>query len=118
MVINNYHITVYYVCNLSFHWIPFLLLHCFFVGSVKEYHWISLHTINIYFLHEEPMLVNVLYILSLCYEQSPHRLLMIETSAGCSCVQISLDLCPHDHHFFLLLVTVSLYKAEPTVALG
>ena len=31
-------------------------------------------------------------------------------------MQISLDLCPHDHHFFLLLVTLSLYKTEPTVA--
>ena len=64
------------------------------------------------------MLTNVLYILSLCYEQSPHRQLYIETSTGCSCVQISLDPYPHDHHFFLLLDTVSLYKTEPTVALG
>ena len=64
------------------------------------------------------MLVAVLYLLHLFYEQSPHRLLNIETSVGCSCVQISLDLCPHDNHFFLLLDTVSLYKTEPTVALG
>ena len=64
------------------------------------------------------MLVNVLYILSLCYEQSPHRQLFIVTSIGCSCVWILLDPYPHDHHFLLLLVTVSLYKTEPTVALG
>ena len=64
------------------------------------------------------MLATVLYFLPLCYEQSPNRQLYIETSAGCSCVQISLDLCPHDHHFFLLLDTVSLYQTEPTVALG
>ena len=64
------------------------------------------------------MLNVVLYFLSLCYEQSPHRQLYIETSAGCSCVQILLDPCPHDHLFFLLLDTVSLYQTEPTVALG
>ena len=64
------------------------------------------------------MLTTVLYNLSLCYEQSPHRQLYIETSTGCSCVQILLDPCPHDHHFFLLLDTVSLYQTEPTVALG
>ena len=58
----------------------------------------------------------VLYNLSLCCEQSPHRQLYIETSTGCSCVQILLDPCPHDHHFFLLLGTVSLYQTEPTVA--
>ena len=61
------------------------------------------------------MLATVLYLLSLCCEQSPRRQLYIETSAGCSCVQISLDLCPHDHHYFLLLDTVSLYQTEPTV---
>ena len=55
------------------------------------------------------MLATVLYFLSLCCEQSPHRQLYIETSTGCSCVQTSLDLCPHDHHFILLLDTVSLY---------
>ena len=55
------------------------------------------------------MLNVVLYFMSLCYEQSPHRQLYIETSTGCSCVQISLDPCPHDHHFFPLLDTVSLY---------
>ena len=64
------------------------------------------------------MPATVPYFLSLCYEQSPHRQLYIETSAGFSCVQIPLDLCPHDHHFFLLLNTVSLYQTEPTVALG
>ena len=64
------------------------------------------------------MLNVVLYFLSFCYEQSPHRQLNIEASTGCSCVQISLDPCPHDHHFFLLLDTVSLYETEPTVALG
>ena len=64
------------------------------------------------------MLTTVLYNLSLYYEQSPHRQLYIETSAGCSCVQILLDPYPHDHHFFLILDTVSLYKIEPTVALG
>ena len=64
------------------------------------------------------MLATVLYILSSCQEQSPHRQLYIEISAGCSCVQISLDLYPHDHHIFLLLDTVSLYQTEPTVALG
>ena len=51
----------------------------------------SLHTINICFLHEEPMLNVVLYLLSLYCEQSPHRQLYIETSTGCSCVQILLD---------------------------
>ena len=64
------------------------------------------------------MLNVVLYILSLYCEQSPHRQLYLETSTGCSSVQISLDPCPHDHHYFLLLDTVSLYKTEPTVALG
>ena len=64
------------------------------------------------------MPVNVLYSLSLCCVQSPHRQLFIETSAGCSCVWISLDPYPHDHHLLLLLVTVSLYQTEPTVALG
>ena len=64
------------------------------------------------------MLANVLFSLSLCYEQSPHRQLFIETSTGCSCVWILLDPYPHDHHFLLLLVTVSLYETEPTVALG
>ena len=64
------------------------------------------------------MLATVLYFLSLCCEQSPHRQLYIETPTGCSCVQTSLDLCPHDHHFFLLLDTMSLYQTEPTVALG
>ena len=59
------------------------------------------------------MLVTVLY----STEQGPHRLLNIETSVGSSCVQISLDLCPHDNHFSLLLDTVSLYETEPTVAL-
>ena len=33
-------------------------------------------------------------------------------------MQISLDLCSHDHHLFLVLDTVSLFKTEPTVALG
>ena len=56
------------------------------------------------------MLNVVLYFLSLYCEQSPHRQLYIETSTGCSCVQISLDLCPHDHHFLILLDTVSLYQ--------
>ena len=55
------------------------------------------------------MLNIVLYILSLCCEQSPHRQLYLETSTGCSCVQILLDPCPHDHHYFYLLDTVSLY---------
>ena len=55
--------------------------------------------------------------LSLCYEQSPHRQLYIETSTGCSCVQFLLDPSPHDHHFFFLLDTVSLYQTELTVAL-
>ena len=64
------------------------------------------------------MLNVVLYFLSLYCEQSPHRQLFIEISTGCSCVQISLDLYPHDHHFIVLLDTVSLYKTEPTVALG
>ena len=68
------------------------------------------------------MVVIVLYtelcFQSLCYEQSPYRQLFIESSAGCSCVWISLDPYPHDHHSLLLLVTVSLYKTEPTVALG
>ena len=64
------------------------------------------------------MPATVLYFLSWCYEQSPHRQLYIETFAGCSCVQILLDLYPHDHHLFLLLDTVSLYQTEPTVALG
>ena len=41
-----------------------------------------------------------------------------ETSAGCSYVWISLDPYPHDHPFLQLLVTVSLYYTEPTVALG
>ena len=104
---------VLYAYNLSFHWMPFLLLHCFFVGSVREYHWVSLHIINIYILHGKPIialvLYTVLYLLSLCYEQSPHRQLFIETSAGCSCVWIPLDPYPYDHHFLLLLVTVSLY---------
>ena len=50
--------------------------------------------------------------------KAPHRQLFIETSIGCSCVWILLDPYPHDHHFLLLLVTVSLYKTEPTVALG
>ena len=87
-----------------------------------EYHWLCLHTINIYILHGKPIIVpvlyNVLYVLSLCYEQSPHRQLYIETSTGCSCEQISLDLCLHDHHILLLLDNVSLYETEPTVALG
>ena len=78
----------------------------------------SFHTINICFLHEEPMPTIVLYFLSLCCEQSPQRQLFIETSTGCSCVWILLDPYPHDHHFLLLLVTVSLYNTEPTVALG
>ena len=69
----------------------------------------SLHTINICFLYEEPMLNVVLYFLSLYCEQSPHRQLYIETSIGCSCVKILLDPCPHDHLFLLLLDTVSLY---------
>ena len=64
------------------------------------------------------MPTTVLYFLSLYYEQSPHRQLYIETSTGCSCVQISLGPCPHDHHFILLLDSVSLYQTEPTVALG
>ena len=64
------------------------------------------------------MLNVVLYFLSLCYEQSLHRQQYIESSTGCSCVQILLDLYPYDHHFFLLLDTVSLYQTEPTVALG
>ena len=64
------------------------------------------------------MLATVLYFVSLCCEQNPHRQLYIETSTVCSCVQISLDLCPHDHQFFLLLDTMSLYQIEPTVALG
>ena len=64
------------------------------------------------------MPATVLYFLSLCYEQSPHRQLFIETSVGYSCVWILLDPYPHDHHFLLLLVTVSPYNTEPTVALG
>ena len=56
--------------------------------------------------------------LFLYYEQSPHRQLFIETSTGCSCVWISLDPYRHDHHFLQLLVTVSLYYTEPTIALG
>ena len=64
------------------------------------------------------MPATVLYFLSLCYEQSPHRQLFIETSAGCSCMWILLDPFPHDHHFLLLLAIVSLYQTEPTVALG
>ena len=64
------------------------------------------------------MIVTVLYLVYLCYEQSPHRLLNIETSIGCSCVQISLDLSSHDNHLFLTLDTLSLFKTEPTVALG
>ena len=91
----------------------FSLSYCFFVGGVREYHWIILHTINICFLHGKPVitlvLYTVLYFLSMCYEQSPHRQLFIETSTGCSCVWISLDPYPHDHQFPLLLVTVSLY---------
>ena len=55
------------------------------------------------------MPATVLYSLSLCYEQSLHRQLFIDTSVGCSCVGISLDPYPHDHHFLLLLVIVSLY---------
>ena len=64
------------------------------------------------------MPTSVLYLLSLCYEQGPHRQLFIETSTGCSCVWILLDPYPHDYHFLLLLVSVSLYNTEPTVALG
>ena len=81
------------------------LLHCFLVGSVRGWHWTSLHTINICFLHEEPMPVTVLYFLSLCCEQRPHRQLFIDSSAGCSCVWILLVPYPHDHHFLLILVT-------------
>ena len=33
-------------------------------------------------------------------------------------MQISLDLCSQDNHPFLTLDTVSLFKTEPTVALG
>ena len=55
------------------------------------------------------MPATVLYSLSLYYEQSPHRQLFIDSSAGCSCVWILLDPYPHDHHSLLLLVTVSLY---------
>ena len=55
------------------------------------------------------MPATVLYFLSLCYEQSPHRQLFIDSSAGCSCVWILLDRYPHDHHFLFLLITVSLY---------
>ena len=55
------------------------------------------------------MLNVVLYILSLCCEQSLHRQLYLETSTGCSCVQILLDPFPHDHHFFHLLDIVNLY---------
>ena len=64
------------------------------------------------------MITTVLYQVYLCKEQGPHRLLNLETSVGCSCVQISLDLYSHDNHLFLTLVTVSLFKTEPTVALG
>ena len=64
------------------------------------------------------MLVTVLYYLPLCCEQSPHRQLFIDSSAGCSYVWILLVPYPHDHHFLLLLVTVSLYKTDPTIALG
>ena len=77
------------------------LFYCFFVSSVGKYHWVCLHTINIYILHDKPIPVLVLYIvlysLSLCYEQSLHRQLFIETSIGCSCVWILLDPYPHDH---------------------
>ena len=37
------------------------------------------------------MPVTVLYFLSLYCEQSPHRQLFIDSSAGCSCVWILLD---------------------------
>ena len=64
------------------------------------------------------MLAAVLYLMYFMLRTKPHRLLNIETSVGCSCVQISLDLCSHDKHIFLTLDTVSLFKTEPTVALG
>ena len=111
--INVYCITMSYICNLSFYWISFLCLIVSFLVVWGEYHWICLHTINICILHGKPMIVlvlyTVLYLLSLCYEQSLHRQLFIETSTGCSCVWILLDPYPHDHYFILLLVTVSIY---------
>ena len=82
---------IFNVCMKSFILLDIISLsYCFFVSSVGEYHWLCLHTINIYILHGKPIIVpvlyNVLYVLSLCYEQSPHRQLYIETSIGCSCV--------------------------------
>ena len=75
--------------------VNFSLSYYFFVSYVGEYHWVCIYTINIYILHDRPMLVLVLYIVlyspSLCYEQCPHRQLFLETSIGCSCVWILLD---------------------------
>ena len=81
--------------------VNFSLSYYFFVSYVGEYHKVCIYTINIYILHDRPMLVLDLYIVlyssSLCYEQCPHRQLFSETSIGCSCVWILLDHFPHDH---------------------
>ena len=34
---DNYcHITISHECNQLFYWIPFILFHCFLVGSVRD----------------------------------------------------------------------------------
>ena len=38
-----------------------IMKHYFLVVSVRGYHWVSLHTINICFLHGKPMDIIVLY---------------------------------------------------------
>ena len=90
-------VTVWYCYNCASHWIQFYLFTYFLVGLCEGIA-LDSHTHNQLFLptcYYRPMLTAVLYLLYLFQEQSPHRLINIETSVGWSCVQISLDLCSH-----------------------
>ena len=89
----------------------FSLSHYFFVGSVKGYHWMPLHTINIYFLHGRPIITLVLYnVLFYCLCVVNKALmgsyswkLLLDVH-----VYVSYWILSHDHYFLQLLDTVSL----------
>ena len=98
----------------------YIYIYYFLFVTVRGYHWISTHIINIYFLN---VLKSQCYLL--LYIQSTY----VENLALIGCLFKKLLLADHvcrshwisahmTNTFSLQLVTGTIYKTEPTVALG